>query len=250
MISIIMPAYNAEQYIESAIQSVRKQTVTDWELIVVDDLSSDNTAKIVSEIMREDARIHLICNEQNQGVSYCRNMGVQKANGEWIAFLDSDDCWKTEKLEHQLAVAEEKDAQFIFTGSAFMDEDGQEKDYILQVKDITSYKELLKQNIISCSSVMIKKDLMLQYPMGESKGVHEDYETWLRILRKTGCTAYAVNEPLLIYRLRKNSKSGNKMKSALMHFRVYRMIGLSLIASLIYFGFYIFRGLKKYKNLV
>ena len=249
MISVIMPAYNAQDYIEMAIQSVRQQTLEDWELLVIDDCSADRTRQLVQNIGKEEKRLRYLCNEKNRGAAYCRNLGVREAKGEWIAFLDSDDMWEKEKLELQMECVRNHSCSFVFTGSAFVDEKGNRKSYILRAKDITSYKELLKQNIISCSSVLIKREWMLEFPMSELEGIHEDLEAWVRILKEKQCSAYAVDRPLLTYRIRRQSKSGNKLKSAMMHLRVCYRTGEGVLGSLIFLFIYILRGLKKYKNL-
>ena len=150
-ISIIMPAYNAEKYISDAIQSVQRQTWADWELIIIDDCSSDHTASIVAACQQQDARIRCFCNPHNMGVAQSRNRGIQLAHGEWIAFLDSDDLWTPEKLEHQLAFALRMHSDFTFTGSSFINEDSLPLSHCLEVPLQLSYRQLLKQNLISCS---------------------------------------------------------------------------------------------------
>ena len=125
MVSIIMPAYNAEKTIRQSIESVLAQTYRDWELIVIDDGSRDDTAQILSDFSLQDARICFSKNEKNSGASYTRNRAISLAKGEWIAFLDSDDLWKPEKLEKQLALTEKyPDMAVCYTASAFINEDG------------------------------------------------------------------------------------------------------------------------------
>lgn len=223
---MIMPAYNAEKYIEAAVQSVLAQTWTDFELIVVDDCSQDATASIVQRLAGEDGRIFLLRNPENSGVSASRNAGIAKAQGAWIAFLDSDDLWRADKLEKQLALLEGRpDAVLSYTASAFIDEEGRPYAYIQEAEAETVYKTLLRKNLLSCSSVMVRRDVMLRHPMG-GDDMHEDYAVWLEILRETRC-AYGLNEPLLVYRLRRNSKSGNRFRSAEMLFLSYRHVGYS-----------------------
>lgn len=223
-VSVVMPAYNAEAYIEAAVRSVLRQTWTDFELIVVDDVSQDATAEIVEQLAEEDSRIILLRNPKNSGVSASRNSGVAHANGEWIAFLDSDDLWREDKLEKQLALLEQHlDAVLSYTASAFMDEDGREYSYVMEAEPETTYKTLLRKNLLSCSSVMVRRDVMLRHPMG-GDGMHEDYAAWLQILRETRY-AYGLNEPLLVYRLRRNSKSGGRLHSAEMIYNSYRYVG-------------------------
>ncbi len=247
-ISIVMPAYNAERTISQAIHSVMDQTFQDWELIVVNDQSRDNTKNTILDLAKCDSRIRYIENEKNLGVSKTRNRGVSLALGQWIAFLDSDDAWEADKLRVQVDLIDKSDARFIFTGSAFMDHNGKRLNYYLNIPDKVSFRQLLKQNIISCSSVLIEKALLEKYPM-VAGDLHEDYAVWLSILKNEGIQAYGVNRPLLIYRVSGNSKSGNKGKAAVMHWKVYRYIGLPFIQSMYYFGFYMVRNVKKYVNI-
>ena len=141
----------------------------------------------------------------------------------------------------------------MFTGSGFMDEEGKRIGRILHVPEKISYRELLKQNLISCSSVLVKRELMLRYPMrltgSRAKGrMHEDFASRLRMLRG-GAKAYGIDEPMLIYRVSRGSVSGNKSKAAAMTWRVYRNIGLSLPECVYYFCCYAVRSLKKWRGL-
>ncbi len=248
LVSVIMPAYNAEKYIRQAIESVQAQTYQEWELIVVDDASTDNTYTIVNEYCQEDSRIKLLCNSQNQGVSRTRKNGVEAAAGEWIAFLDSDDAWHPEKLEKQLEIQKEHNAKLIFTGSAFMDSEGNPLEWVLHVPKTIGYRQLLKQNLISNSSVLIEKRSYQECAV-LADDMHEDFACWLRFLRK-GNMAYGIDEPLLIYRLSAQSKSGNKLKAAKMNWKTYRTVGLNSVLAIYYMGWYVAKSILKYKNLV
>ena len=139
-ISIIMAAYNAEKTIEQAIYSVLCQTYPDFELLVVNDCSTDKTAALVAAIAEKDDRVRLISNEKNGGVSYTRKHGLEEARGEWIAILDSDDAWASEKLEKQIELQKKTNAELLFTGSAFMDADG---------KPINGIYQLLLRSLIA-----------------------------------------------------------------------------------------------------
>lgn len=247
LVSIIMPAYNCEKFVTASINSVLAQTYKNYELIVIDDGSNDETMKILDEFSKSDVRIRLYANEKNQGVSATRNRGVSLAKGSWIAFLDSDDCWEKVKLTKQLIYAKETGADFIFSGSSFIDEESRPYSGILEVPEKVSFQELVKQNVISCSSVLIKKSYMEKYKM-EKDDTHEDFGSWLRIL-KIKKFAYGINEPLLIYRISSNSKSSNKLKSLGMAYRTYRFVGINPIFSLYYLIWYIIKGVKKYRNI-
>lgn len=248
MVSIVMPAYNAAGYLNESVESVVHQTYGDWELLILDDASEDGTAQMATEWMQRDARIRYVKNEENLGVAATRNRGVALAKGEWIAFLDSDDAWEPEKLNRQLETAKRQQSSFLFTGSAFMDEMGKRLDYILTVPERIGFGELAKQNVVSCSSVLIRKELIAVYPM-QGRRIHEDFVVWLRILKERKMEAVGVNEPLLIYRLSAASKSGNKWKAAGMNWRVYREIQLPLLLCCYYQWCYAVRGLKKYAGI-
>lgn len=248
LISIVIPAYNAEKYISYTLDSVLNQTYSDFEVIVIDDCSADKTYEIMEKYAELDDRIRIYKNEKNSGVSFTRNFGVSVSNGDYIAFLDSDDMWTPDKLSKQVELLEKNpDAALLFTGSAFMDYEGNALDHILQVPDKIGYKTLLKQNVISCSSVLVKKSYMEQIKMCNDS-MHEDFAVWLKILRKEKY-AYGINEPLLIYRLSNNSKSSNKIKAAKMAWRVYRHIGLNIYVSIYYMFHYAVRSILKYSKL-
>ena len=129
LISIIMATYNAEKTIEQAISSVLNQTYPNFELLVVNDCSKDKTVEVVEKVAARDSRVRLISNVKNSGVSYTRKHGLEEAKGSWIAILDSDDAWAPEKLEKQIALQKRVNADLLFTGSAFMDSDGQPIDW-------------------------------------------------------------------------------------------------------------------------
>lgn len=246
-ISIIMAAYNAEKTIEQAIYSVLCQTYPDFELLVVNDCSTDKTAALVAAIAEKDDRVRLISNEKNGGVSYTRKHGLEEARGEWIAILDSDDAWASEKLEKQIELQKKTNAELLFTGSAFMDADGRPINWYLHAPAEVTYRQLLKQNVLSNSSALVRKELYAKY-YAVGDGMHEDFAIWLSIL-KEGRKAYGVDEPLLIYRLAKTSKSGNKIKAAKMNWNTYRYVGLNPVEAFYYEGWYMVRNLIKYANL-
>lgn len=247
LISIIMAAYNAEKTIEQAINSVLSQTYTNFELLVVNDCSKDRTVELVKDIVAKDSRVRLISNVKNSGVSYTRKHGLEEAKGDWIAILDSDDAWEPEKLEKQIELQRRTNADLLFTGSAFMDSEGHPIDWYLHAPKEVTYRQLLKQNVLSNSSALVRKELYAKhYAIGD--GMHEDFAIWLSILKK-GTKAYGVDEPLLIYRIAKSSKSGNKVKAARMNWNTYRYVGLNLMEAIYYECWYIFNGIRKYRNL-
>lgn len=249
LISVVMPSYNTENYISKAIQSVLNQSYKNLELIIIDDCSIDKTRQIVEEYCKKDKRVKAYFNQKNSGVSYSRNFGIEKAKGSWIAFLDSDDMWEEEKLKKQINLLVQKQMKpiLIYTGSAFIDENGIPYKYVMEVPETVRYKELLKQNVISCSSVLIKREIISSIKM-ENDNMHEDFVVWLKVLRNYDICAYGVNEPLLVYRMSSNSKSGNKFKAAKMTYMVYKHMNLNFIKRNYYMLHYVIRSIIKYKN--
>lgn len=247
LVSIVMPAYNCEMYITEAINSVIDQTYSNWELLVIDDGSKDNTLQAINELADKDSRIKSIPNEKNIGVSATRNRGIDLASGEWISFLDSDDMWHPSKLEKQLKVVSKKSAEFIFTGASYINEEGLPFKGTFNVPEQITYKRLRKQNVISCSSVLVKKKYFKNIKM-EKDEMHEDYAVWLRILR-LGVIAYGVDEPLLIYRISKDSKSGNKLKTVKMTYKVFRFIGINPIGSAYFMTRHVLASIGKYRRI-
>jgi len=247
LVSVIMPAYNSEKFIEDSINSVLKQTYPNMELIVIDDLSTDRTVKIVEQFRKKDSRVLLEKNEVNLGVSETRNKGISLANGDWIAFLDSDDIWKRNKIEIQMKNANQANARFLFTGVTYINEENIPYRGTFKVPNKVSYKELLKQNVITCSSVLVKKSLFDSVKM-KKDDTHEDYGAWLSIL-KNEPYAYGINQPLLIYRISKKSKSGNKIKSLLMAYKTYRYVGINSFCAIYNLFWYVCKNLRKYKNI-
>lgn len=218
-----MPTYNAEKTIVSSIKSVVAQTFVDWELIIVDDASTDTTLSLATNLACTDTRIKVLHNAKNSGVAKSRNVAILKAQGNWLAFLDSDDIWHKQKLQKQLHFMAENQAKISFTATAFMNGVGRRSSYLLPAKKRVKYKDLLKANIMSCSSVIVCRGLMLQYPFPEGN-LHEDYVVWLRILQNVKF-AYGLNLPLLLYRVSKGSKSGRRFQSGMMVFRAYCKVG-------------------------
>jgi teichuronic acid biosynthesis glycosyltransferase TuaG len=247
LVSVIMPAYNCEKYVVEAINSVLAQTYKNWELLVLDDGSKDNTLQIIEEFSQKDSRIKALPNGKNMGVSATRNRGIELASCDWIAFLDSDDMWEPLKLEKQFEVVENKSAEFLFTGSSYINEVGEPFKGIFEVPEKITYRRLRNQNVISCSSVLVKKKYFENIKM-EKDEMHEDYAVWLRIL-KLGVTAYGVNEPLLIYRISRNSKSGNKIKTVKMTYKVFRFVGINPIGSAYFMIRHVLASVGKYKGI-
>lgn len=247
LISVIMAAYNAERTVRRAIGSVLSQTYPDLELLVIDDGSCDGTAAAAEDMAATDARIRVLRNEENHGVAYTRKRGLDAARGEWIAILDSDDTWAPEKLEKQIALQRATGAELLFTGSAFMDAAGNPIPWYLHAPATVTYRQLLKQNVLSNSSALLRRELYAAHFVTRDD-IHEDFAIWLNIL-KSGRKAYGVDEPLLTFRISGSSKSGNKFLSARMNWKTYRYVGLNFLSALYYEGWYALKGALKYRHL-
>lgn len=247
LVSVIMPAYNAEKYIGEAISSVLSQTWTNWELLILDDCSTDGTAAIAEGFARLDTRIRLLRNPQNMGVAKTRNQGIDLAQGEWIALLDSDDVWHSDKLSKQLAVANRTGADIIYCSYSLVVESGRTLlDFI--VPETTSYDCMLKKSVLSCSTVLLHRSVLSNHRFSTDY-YHEDYAFWLELLR-SGYKAAASQEILADYRIVKGSRSNNKLKSARNRWRIYRKVEkLPLWRSVGVFVAYAIHGVIKHKRM-
>ncbi len=242
LVSVIIPAYNCAEVISKAIDSALQQNVPS-EILVINDCSPDELDSVM-EKYSEVENIRYFKNEHNIGVAKTRNKGVSLSKGEYVAFLDADDYWAQGKLEKQLNLLKQTDTVLCATARELITPDGKETGRVIPVKEEITYRDLLTHNSINCSSVVIKRDVALEFPMHHEDS-HEDYIMWLEVLQKYG-RACAINEPLLKYRLSTTGKSGNKLHSAKMTFKVYRYMGFSLPKSIICFCSYMFNGIKKY----
>ena len=241
-VSVVIPAYNCTAYIALAIDSVLGQQVP-LEVIVVDDCSTDDLPGLITRY-REDSRVRYVRNEKNLGVAQTRNRGVSLARGEYVAFLDADDYWAQGKLRLQLERIREKHAVICSTAREMMTPEGRLTGFVLPVKEDLTYRDMLRQNYIGCSSVLIKTSVAREFPMHHDDA-HEDYLMWLEVFQKYGYGC-AINEPILKYRLSNTGKSGNKLHSARLTYRTYRYHGLGRLKTLVCFCSYACYGVKKY----
>ncbi|WP_420973542.1 glycosyltransferase family 2 protein [Bacillus thuringiensis] len=245
IVSIITPSYNASSFIKETIQSVQSQTYTNWEMIIIDDVSKDNTCELIKEEIKKDNRIRLIELQENCGAAIARNTGINNAKGKYIAFLDSDDLWLPEKLEKQLAFMQNNDIAFSFTGYQIMNQDGTLTDKIVHVPGKINYNGLLKNTIIGCLTVMLDIEKLGKVQMPNIR-TRQDTATWLKIL-KQGHYAYGLDEVLSKYRKVENSISSKKFKMAKMNWKLYREIeGLSIPKSAWCFMNYALNGAVKH----
>lgn len=244
LVSIITPVYNAERFLSETIKSVKEQTYKNWELLLVDDCSKDNSAKIIKEFNRTDDRIKYIKLEKNSGASISRNTGIKNAKGRFIAFVDSDDLWEPEKLEIQISYMLEKNLGFTFTSYRYMKENGVKTNKVAKAPFKINYNGLLKNTIIGCSTVVIDKDIIGEFEMPLVKR-GQDTATWLQILRNEKY-AYGIQKDLVNYRLVGDSLSSNKIKALKRTWNTYRNVEkLNIFKSSYVFCFYVYNAIKK-----
>ncbi len=244
LVSVIMPCYNMEKFIAYTIESVQRQTYTHWELIIVDDASTDGTADIVKSLQNQDDRIHYFVKSQHSGIADTRNQCLNKAKGRYLAFLDSDDLWHPEKLEQQLQFMTERKIGFSYSSYDCVDEQGNPLEKIVKSAGNLDYNSYMRNTIIGCSTVMIDTDIIGNVGVPNFR-TSEDTATWLNILKR-GFLAYAIEQPLTSYRIRQHSASSNKLKASSDLWRVYRQQEkLSLFKALGCFFSYAFNAVKK-----
>lgn len=246
LVSIITPAYKAAGYIHHTIESVLAQTYPNWELLIANDCSPDNTAEVVRSWSEKDNRIKLIDLPVNSGPAGARNASIQAAQGQWIAFLDSDDLWLPSKLEQCIQFAIERQAALVFTGFRRINADGSQTGQYVSVPKRLTYHQLLGNTAIATSTVLINRQVAGKVEM--RKTYYDDFDCWLQILKR-GHVAYGLNEDLMRYRVLGQSVSRNKKKSAMHVWRAYRDLEkLSVPASAWHFFWYALRGVLKYRK--
>ena len=224
-----MPAYNAQDHIRTAIQSVLQQTYKNWELIVVDDCSKDNTNFIVESIMVKDSRIKLFKLDSNSGAAVARNKAIDVAKGEFIAFLDSDDVWFPDKLCNQIAFMEKNAYKFTCTAYNKINEQGVPVDRVINANTKSDYLDLLKKCPGNSTVIYDAENLGKFYIPDIRK--RNDYLMWLQVIKKAKFL-YGLKTPLSSHRIRKNAISSKKISLIWYHWIVYRKYEhLSLIKS-------------------
>lgn len=253
MISIIVPVHNAEKFIKDTIDCVRAQSYGDWELLLIEDGSTDRTMEVMTACLEEikDERIRLKKREirgpeeRTFGAARARNLGLSMARGRYIAYLDADDCWREDKLEKELLFLQETNAGFVFTGYEFGDENAKGTGKVVRVPKTLTYHQALANTTIFTSTVMIDTEKidksLLEMPCIRS----EDTASWWKIL-KTGVTAYGLDENLVIYRRAGKSLSSNKVEAVRRIWNLYRQAaGLSVFASVCHFFPWAYRAVRR-----
>ncbi|MDC9581151.1 glycosyltransferase [Xenorhabdus sp. PR6a] len=243
LISIIMPTCNSIKYVEHSINSVLGQTYPNWELLITDDCSTDNTFDFISKYASIESRIKIFRNEKNLGAAATRNNSIKYARGRFIAFLDSDDLWHPNKLENQISFMIKKKCALSYSYYQKIDENGNLKG-IITSPNATNSKKLLFTNVIGCLTAIYDTEKVgkLYMPLIKRR---QDMALWLKIMDISG-NAYAIPEVLAYYRVSKKSLSGNKYKAAMSQWDLYRnTLRLGFVKSSIYFASYAFFGLIK-----
>ena len=241
LVSVIMPAFNAERFIRESIESALGQTLGDIEVLVVDDASTDRTRAIVEELARHDSRVRLLSAERNSGPAVARNLTIEAACGRYIAFLDSDDLWLPRKLERQIAAMTANSWAFCFSGYEIVDEDG----VVIGrtgAPGAVSYHQLLNNNVIGCLTAVY--DCVAVGKVFAPSIGRDDLGLWLRVLRQVG-QGHGINEVLAQRRLHPGAYSARKYDMARRNWQLYRQEGFGVLKSLWYFGGYAVTGTIK-----
>lgn len=237
LVSVITPTYNCAKYIGETIEAVQAQTYNNWEMIIVDDCSSDTTQEIVKNYSDVDPRIHYIYREINSGPAIARTEAMNIANGEYMAFCDSDDLWMPTKLEKQLKYMKEKDYAFTCTAYEQIDEKGNGMDRVIDVVHKCDYKRLLLDCPVGNSTVMYSVKKMGKFEVPNIRKRNDD-ALWLQMLKKEPYI-YGMSDVLMKYRIRNNSVSSNKFRVIKYHWILYRNIEhLSIPRSMFHIGYW------------
>ena len=244
LISIITPSFNSAEFIESTVNSVIAQTYQNWEMIIVDDNSTDNSVEVIKRLSQKDDRIKLIKLDENSGAAVARNTAIENAKGDFLAFLDSDDIWKPFKLDQQLSFMG-SDINFSFTAYELIDGAGKKLNRQVDNNQTGSfdYKDMLKKKAtLGCSTVIVRRCAFKDISMPLLR-TGQDYALWLKLL-KTGQKAYVFAKVMGQYRILANSISRNKFKKALRQWQIYRKVEqLSVFNAAICFCFYAWRAI-------
>lgn len=244
MVSVVTALYNSAAFIGNTIESVLAQSFTDWEMIIVDDCSTDNSAEIAAGYREKDSRIIIISLEENSGAAVSRNKAIEAAKGRYIAFLDSDDRWHPQKLEKQLAFMQKRHFSFTHTWYEKYNEAGKSLGAIVTPPESMNYKSLLKSNRIGCLTVIYDTEKLgkVYMPLIRKR---QDYGLWLKILKKD-IIIHVFPENMALYRVRSGSISENKLEMVKYNWMLYRKVEkFSLIKSAYYLSWNVFRKLGK-----
>ena len=243
-VSVIMPVYNAAKYLETSLLSIINQTYKDWELVLVDDCSTDSSPEIIAKFQSQNPNIIYHRLEQNQGAAVARNTALNIAKGRFVAFLDSDDVWEPQKLECQMAFMIQNGAFASCTASDTIDDDGNPLGKIRHVIDTIGYKFLLHNTMISTSTVIVDREKAGRFKMPLLRS-GQDYATWLMLMR-SGNVFRGINQVLTHYRVSKKSLSSNKLDSLRQIYQIQtKFENIGRFSAIINTGCFAFNALKK-----
>lgn len=243
-VSIIIPTWNSSEFVGDALDGLQAQTIDDWEAIVVDDASEDETCSLVSVRRSRDLRIQLFTMSRHCGPARARNLGIDVAKGRYIAFCDSDDVWRPDKLARQLNELSLYESAVCCTAYVKVNEDGEVASGVVPPPSRVDYQALLRSNPIGLSTAMYDTELCGKVYMPDIAR-RQDYGLWLRIMRE-GHEALGIDEPLVDYRIRKGSLSSNKAVAAWYTWRVLREVAeLSIPRASVAFASYLRASLRK-----
>lgn len=232
LVSIIIPTYNTEKFIGLTIQSVQNQTYQNWEMILVDDASTDQTVKIINDFAEKDNRIKLYKLEKNSGNGIARNLALEKATGKYIAYLDADDLWFPMKLEKQIRFLKDNNLPFTFSFYDCIDEEGNNLNRRVEAPLNLTYNQLFFCNYVGNLTAIYDADYFGKIVI-EATQKRQDWRLWLTILKQIQETK-PVPEPLAFYRIRKDSISSSKFKLIKHNFGVYRDFhGFNFVSSIL-----------------
>jgi len=250
LISVITPAYNCAAYIEQTIDSVLAQTLSELEIIIIDDASTDDSLQLLNRLAARDERLRILSAMHNSGQAACRNRGVREARGRYIAFIDADDVWLPDKLARQLEFMREHSLPFCFCGYGTIDENSQVMIPDLKIPACTEYYRLLKSNTICVSSVVYDRELMEDIIMPERPRRREDLISWLAVSQRLDGWLYGLPQPLCMIRRLPGSSSSNKLRALRWQWAVYReVVGLGMLRSLYYLVNFAVTSLAKRSSL-
>ncbi|RAJ17915.1 glycosyltransferase family 2 protein [Olleya aquimaris] len=232
LVSIITPLYNSEAFIEDTINSVLHQTYTNWELILIDDCSTDNTIAIAEKLVSKYTNIKLLKNQINSGAAVSRNKGIHEANGHFIAFLDADDVWKPNKLDVQVNFMQTNNCDVSFSSYEQINEAGQPLNKLVKALPSLSYNKYLKTNYIGNLTGMYNTSSLGKITSPNLRK-RQDWLLWLAAIKTSGKPALGIQESLAFYRVRANSISSNKLEMLKYNYLVYKKgLGFSTLKSL------------------
>ena len=244
-VSIIIPVYNAGKFLDETIKSILNQTYQDWELLLVDDGSTDNSIDVIKKIQKNDKRIKLLQNKKNVGPALSRNSGVKASKGRYICYLDADDFWDKQKLEKQVKFMQKQNCAFSFTGYEFTNSKGVLSGKKVSVPEKISYRQALKNTTICTTTVMFDMSKLTKEDILMPNVKSEDTACWWKVLKKVPY-AYGLNEILSFYRRSEKTLSSNKFEAIKRIWFLYRRVEkINPILSLFYFACYAFNAVRR-----